>query len=386
MPVDTLVAILSFVPSTADLARLAMVSSTLRAVSSDVRFERAHRRFLTHDYAADHIGCAHALANAIMADNVVAMIDVLDTGAVIIDEPLDVEYLQAVAVPNTVVFVSQGSVADQFQPLHHAHGMRGPSCFAPLGVAVINGASRCARALVSMGARMDAESAASLVAFVLDRTAWRYVHASNAHMLSPVIEIAWPCCRAKRLLDPVDVLAPLLDACTPSELRPVAARRGFLGMARRAALRRLCRYDVYAVDGDDYDHTASVPAWEATGPYVDMDVATLVEYTRRLVQLLLRHGCDPRDPTPSAVTREEMRHRWRMFVCEKRRPPSTQDVAAWRAGASSATEYDVASTCLERARMAGHDKTLGRSPARAAVSGATRDVIAALVDLYDGIV
>lgn len=386
LPLDALVAILHFVSSTADLARIGAVSSTLRAAASTVRLERARRRLLLHG-CADRDGCAHRLANAIMADDVLAMVDVLDAAKVGLHEPLDVEYLQAVAVPNTVVFVSERSAAGQFQPRHRARGIRGPTCFAPLGVAVINGAARCARALVAMGARADAESAASLVAFVLEHTAWRDVHAAEAHVLSPEIEIAWPRTRPKRRLDPVDVLTPLFDACTPSALRSIAAQRGFLGMARRSALRRLCQCDNTSVRSDgkhtDGSKGASILTCAGTGRHVALDIATLVDDTKRLIASLLRRGCDPRDPAPSVASPEEMRDRWRRFVCERRRPPLSHEVAAWRAAATSATEYDTAAAYVQQYRTDADDMESHQGAVRKGVSDATRHVLVAIATLYD---
>ncbi|AVK76945.1 hypothetical protein pmac_cds_257 [Pandoravirus macleodensis] len=394
MPLDALVAILHFVPSTADLARLGAVSSTLRGVVATVRRQRAHRRLLLCG-CADRDGCAHRLANAIMADDVIGMIETLDAASVTINDPLDVEYLQAVAVPNTVVFVSEDSAAGQFQPCRRARGIRGPACFTALGIAVINGATRCARALALMGARVDAESTAALVAFVLEHTAWRNVHAAEAHMLSPEIEIAWPRCRAKRLLDPVKVLAPLLGACEPEALRSVAARHGFLGMARRAALRRLCTCGTVMTstatnnsptdrgNGSDTGNGSKVFTCAGTGRHVALDVETLVDDTRRLIKLLLLCGCDPRDPTPSITSPEEMRDRWRRFVCERRRPPLSHEVAGWRVVASSATEYDTVSACIQRTLMASDNTESHCHSMHESVSSVARCVLTAIVTLYD---
>ncbi|WBR14426.1 hypothetical protein pkur_cds_251 [Pandoravirus kuranda] len=394
LPLDALIAILRFVPSTVDLARLGAVSSALRVAASAVRLERARRRLLL-DGCADIDGCAHRLANAIMADNVLAMVDVLDATTVGVDQPLDVEYLQAVAVPNTVVFVSDDSATGQFQPCRRARGMRGPACFTPLGIAVINGAIRCARALVAMGARVDAESAASLVAFVLEHTAWRHVHAAEAHMLSPEIEIAWPRCRPKRMLDPVDVLTPLFDACAPADLQSVASRHGFLGMARRAALRRLCACDNVVTTGSGASHFpngrdtgphvgdgSKVFTCAGTGRHVALDVGTLVDDTGRLIRLLLLCGCDPRDPTPSITSPEEMRDRWRRFVCERRRPPLSHEVAGWRVAESTTSEYETVSTCIQRALASNDDTQTHRHFAHEGVSGAACRVLTAIVTLY----
>lgn len=394
LPLDALVAILHFVPSTADLARLGAVSSALRAAAATVRLENARRRLLLHG-CADRDGCAHRLANAIMADDVLGMIETLDAGMASLGDPLDVEYLQAIAVPNTVVFVSEDSAAGQFQPCRRARGIRGSTCCTPLGVAVINGAERCARVLVSLGARVDAESTASLVAFVLEHTAWRNVHAAEAHMLSPEIEIAWPRCRPKRLLDPVKVLAPLFDACEPEALRSAAARHGFLGMARRAALRRLCACGSVVTttatnnsandrgNNSNVGNGAKVFTCAGTGRHVALGVETIVDDTKRLIELLLLCGCDPRDVTPSITSPEEMRDRWRRFVCERRRPPLSHEVAGWRVVTSSATEYDTVSACIQRTLIASDIAEPDYRAMHESVSSVAQRVLAAIVTLYD---
>ncbi|AVK74736.1 hypothetical protein pqer_cds_314 [Pandoravirus quercus] len=376
LPPEILGAVLAHVPSTADLARLAAVSARVGAVARDVRAARAQRRGRRGPHA-DPIGCAHQVLNAIASDNVIAMIDALDVGAVNINDALDVDYLQAVAAPNVCVVIEGTLHSDRRTVIQRARESIGCAHWSALEVAVVHGSAACVRALVSLGARVDRRSLDRLIDFVLTRTAWRRVSAYMVHALSPVIHARsnWPRVVRARMIDPVAVLGPLVDAHHSGSNRLLhrmcMSTRPFhhLAAAREALVDRVW---------PGFGHIAAVDGYHDLDDSVDINDNMYVDDARRLVALLLRHGCRPDEGAmPDA---QGMAERWRSVVLDTRHPPSPEQVAAWRATTASTSERSRALLCLERARTAACDKATPGGTHRAAI---VRDVLSAIVDAYD---
>ncbi|AJF98125.1 hypothetical protein TW95_gp1391 [Pandoravirus inopinatum] len=381
LPPEILGAVLAHVPSTADLARLTAVSVRVAAVARDVRAARAQRRGRRGPHA-DPIGCAHQVLNAIASDNVIAMIDALDVGTVNMSGALDVDYLQAIAVPNVCVIIEGTLHSDRRTVIQHARESIGCAHWGALEVAVIHGSAACVRALVSLGARVDRRSLDRLIDFVLTRTAWRHISAYMVHALSPVIHARsnWPRVVRARMIDPVAVLGPLVDAHHSDSNRLLhtmclSTTRPFhhLAAAREVLVDRVWPGSGHVAAMDGYHDSDN-----SVDTNVDINVNMYVDDARRLVALLLRHGCRPDEGAmPDA---QGMAERWRSVVLDTRHPPSSEQVAAWRATMASTSERSRALLCLERARTAACDKATPGGTHRAAI---VRDVLSAIVDAYD---
>lgn len=376
LPPEILVAMLAHIPSTADLARLAAVSVRLAAVARGVRTVRAQMRG-KHGPHADPVGCAHALVNAIASDDAVAMVDVLDVGFVGLGDGLDIDYLQAVAVPNVCVAVSGPLDRDCRTIVEHARESIGCTRWDALGVAVIHGSATCVRALVALGARTDRYSLDRLIDFVLTRTAWRRVCAYRAHALLPVIHVgsSWPRVARPHIVDPTAVLAPLVSAHCAGRLLCTgrASVRPFnhLTAAREALVSRVWP-----------DFTANAPSrYPSDADDDSAQTDAMVDDARRLIALLLDYGCRPdHGVAPHA---HDMAERWRAVILDTRHPPSSEQVASWRAAALSMSEREHALLGLERARMGACDRAPSMSARTAHGIVMVRDLLAAVVDAYD---
>ncbi|ATE82497.1 hypothetical protein pdul_cds_373 [Pandoravirus dulcis] len=378
LPPEILVAMLAHVSSTADLARLAAVSVRLAAVARAVRATRAQRRGKRGPHA-DPVGCAHAIVNAIASDDAVGMVDALDVGSVGLSDGLDIDYLQAVAVPNVYVVVMLGPLArDCLTVVEYARESIGCTQWDALGVAVIHGSAACVRALVALGARTDQYSLDRLIDFVLTRIAWRRVRTHMAYALSPVIHArsSWPRVARPRLVDPVAVLSPLVEVHCGDDGRLLRAGRALarpfnhLATARESLVLRVWP-----------DFTANAPSRYPADEDYPVRADVMVDDARRLVALLLAYGCRPDHGI--ATDAQDMAERWRAVVLGTRHPPSPEQVAAWRASALLVTEHERALLWLERARMAACDRAPSISARTAHGIVVVRDVLAAIVDAYD---
>lgn len=376
LPPEILVAVLAHVPSTADLARLTAVSVGLAAVARGVRVTRAQRRGKRGPHA-DPIGCAHAIVNAIAADDAVAMVDALDVGFVGLGDALDIDYLQAVATPNVCVVVSGPLARDCRTIVEHARESIGCTRWDALGVAAIHGSAACVRALVALGARTDQCSLDRLIDFVLTRTAWRRVRAYMAHALLPVIHAgsSWPRVARPRFVDPAAVLAPLVDAHRGDRLL-CAGRASVRPFNHLAAAREALVSRVWP------DFTANEPSmYRSDGDDDPVQTDVIVDDARRLIAILLDYGCRPgHGGAPDA---QDMAERWRAVIFGTRHPPPPGQVASWRTTALSVSERERALLALERACMAACDGSKFVSARTAHRIVLVRDVLAAVVDAYD---
>lgn len=375
LPPEILVAMLAHVSSTADLARLAAVSVRLAAVARAVRATRAQRRGKREPHA-DAVGCAHALVNAIASDDVVAMVDALDVGSVGLYDGLDIDYLQAVAVPNVCVTVWGPLERDCRTVVEHARESVGCTRWDALGVAVIHGSAACVRALVALGARTDRHSLDRLIDFVLTRTAWRRVYAYMAHALLPVVHVgsSWPRVARPHFVDPAAVLAPLVDAHCGGRF-PYAGRASVRPFNHLATARKALVSRVWP------DFTANAPSVYLSDDVDPVQADALVDDARRLVALLMAYGCRPDHSV--ALDARDMAERWRAVVFDTRHPPLPEQVAAWRAAAPSMSERERALLGLERAHMAACDRAPSVSARTARRIVIVRDLLAAIVDAYD---
>lgn len=370
LPPEILVHVLLHVASTADLARLATVSTRLRAAATDVRATRARHRG-RHGPHADAVGCAHQLVNAIVSDDVEAMIEALDVGSVNIDDLLDIGHLQRVAVPNVICAshaLGEGNTRTVFD---WARETIGTKRWDALGVAVIHGSAACVRALVSLGARADRVSADCLIEFVLTHTAWDHFSVYAARALSPRVTMrsAWPRIGQARVVDPLALLGPLLKVCRDDDDDDGASR------SRRAALRP---YTHLTAAREAFVRRASVRPNGAQPQPID-SVPALIDDARCLVALLVRHGCRPRREMCSDG--RYVNDRWCAAVFDTHRPPSAEQVAAWRIAAASISEHESAVAALEAAQMAARDEAMPNRANHLAV----RDILAAIVDAYDSV-
>ncbi|BCU03634.1 hypothetical protein [Pandoravirus japonicus] len=306
------------------------------------------------------------------------MVDALDVGSVGLSDGLDIDYLQAVAVPNVCVAVAGSLDRDCRTVVDHARESIGCTQWDVLGVAVIHGSAACVRALVALGARTDRHSLDRLIDFVLTRIAWRRVCAYMAHALSPVIYVhnCWPRVARPRLVDPVAVLAPLVEAHCGGDGRLLHAGRALvrpfnhLATARGVLVSRVWP-----------DFAANAPHAYPSKEDNLVRADAFVDDARRLIALLLDYGCRP--DHGAAPDAHDMAKRWRTVVIGTRHPPSSEQVAAWRAAALSVSEREHALLGLERACMAACDRAPSKSACTARRIVIVRDVLAAIVDTYD---